>query len=90
MASLLNLACLLNLPALPQPSRDARDRTVSRARKTDHQSPACRPAAFAMATVRCLYAMALYQILLQTGQVGLPPGSYFQQALPLWAYEWVG
>ena len=83
---------LLNLAALCQRCHnrwDARDRTVSRARKRitkllrAGQLPLPWPPHVSL-------PMALYQILLQTGQVGLPTGAYFQQALPPWAYEWIG
>ena len=84
------VASLLNLAALCQRCHnrwDAHDRAASRIRKRigrllrAGQLPFPIPAAVSL-------PMAIYDLLLQTGQLAIPP-DYHQLAIPAAAYEWV-
>ena len=85
------MASLLNLAGLCQRCHnqwDAVDRAKSRIRKRISrllragQLPLPLPPEFSL-------PMAIYELLLQTGQLEIPPG-YHQLAIPAAAYEWVG
>ena len=85
-------ASLLNLAALCQRCHlgwDAGDRTASRIRQRLSRLLRAGQLPLPLPPEASL-AMAIYQLLLETGQVTAPPDFDYQIAIPVGAYQWVG